>query len=151
MGADDVAERSLSGSVGADQGNELAFRNGQVDIVDSVRVAEIFLQVNRLKEGHFVHLPSFAGEPRGRADDASRQHHDQNDQHTPSRSLPIFGAGDRVGLEIVERYRADDRTGEVAESAQHGHEHDLAGERPIENVGRGETVERHPQDRRQVP
>src|SRR6476646_9054258 len=60
MGADDVAERSLSGSVGADHGNELAFRNGQVDIVDSVRVAVIFLQVNRLKEGHFVHLPSFA-------------------------------------------------------------------------------------------
>src|SRR5258708_3680612 len=60
MGADDVAKRSLSGSVGADQGNELALRNGQVDIIDSVRVTEIFLQVGRLQEIHFAHLLSFA-------------------------------------------------------------------------------------------
>src|SRR6516162_7818274 len=59
VGADDVAERSLPGSVGADHGNELAFRNGQVDVIDGMRVAEIFLQVDRLQEGHFVRLPSF--------------------------------------------------------------------------------------------
>src|SRR5215831_19007973 len=60
MCADDVAERSLSGSVRADHGNKLAFSNSQVDIVDSVRVAEIFLQVDGRQQGHFVDLPSFA-------------------------------------------------------------------------------------------
>src|SRR5260370_38933763 len=60
MGADDVAKRSLSGSVGADHGNELALRDGQVNIIDSVRVAEIFLQVDRLQEIHFFHLLSCA-------------------------------------------------------------------------------------------
>src|ERR1700741_3243288 len=60
MGADDVAERGLSGSVGADHGNELTLRYRQVDIIDRVRVAEIFLQVDRLEELHFAHLPSFA-------------------------------------------------------------------------------------------
>src|ERR1700740_2486057 len=59
LGADDVAEGSLPGSVGADHGNKLAFCNGQVDVVDSVRVAEIFLQVDRLQESHLVDLPSF--------------------------------------------------------------------------------------------
>src|SRR5262245_62270269 len=58
--ADDIAERSFSGSIGADHGNELALRDAQVDIIDSVRVAEIFLQVDGLQENHFVHLLRFA-------------------------------------------------------------------------------------------
>ena len=65
---------------------------------------------------------------------------------TPSTSCQYSRARHRIDLEIVEDDRADDRAGEVAKAAEHGHEHDLAGERPVENVGRGQPVERHPQD-----
>ena len=38
---------------------------------------------------------------------------------TPSRSCQYSRARDRIGLEIVERHRADDRPGEVAKAAEH--------------------------------
>src|SRR5258706_13921229 len=63
-----------------------------------------------------------------------------------SQELPIFRARDRIGLEIVEHHGADDRPGERPKPAEHAHEHDLAGERPIKDVGRGKSIERNPED-----
>src|SRR5215471_12912152 len=90
--------------------------------------------------------PELAGNAGERADDAGRQHHDQEEKHEAQQQLPVFRAGDGVGLQIVEHHRTDDRTGEGAKAAEHGHEYDLARERPVENVGRGQAIERDPQD-----
>ena len=69
----------------------------------------------------------------------------RDDQHAAEHHLPVLRARHRVDLEIVERNGADDGPREGAKSAEHGHEDDLARERPIEDFGRGEAVERHPQ------
>ena len=52
---------------------------------------------------------------------------------------------DRVGLEVVEDERADDRAEEGLEAAQHREEDDLAREGPVQDVGGREPVERHPE------
>ena len=57
QGADHIDERGLAGAVGADQRDELALGDGQVDVVDGVRVAEIFLQIDGLEEIHVI-IPS---------------------------------------------------------------------------------------------
>src|SRR5262245_41835450 len=69
------------------------------------------------------------------ADDAGRQYQHQGDENHAEQQLPIFGRGHRVGLELGEDDAADDRPGEIAEAAEQRREHDLAGERRIENVG----------------
>ena len=146
MRADDVEERGLAGAVRADQRDELALLDGQVHVVDGARLAEVFLEVDRLQEAH--ERPPAAWR-RARASVPTMPVGStitRTTSTTPSRSCQYCGARDRIGLEIVEDDRADDRAGEVAEAAEHGHEHDLAGERPVEDVGRGEPVERHPQD-----
>ena len=91
-------------------------------------------------------LPELAELARQRSDDAGRQCQHQHHEHDAEQELPIGGAGDRVDLEIVEHNGADDRTAESAEAAEHGHEHDLAGERPVQNIGRDQPVERHPEN-----
>ena len=58
--AHDVAERGLAGTIGADQRNELALLDGQIDIVDSVRIAEVLLEMDRLEEAHEVPLVNLA-------------------------------------------------------------------------------------------
>ena len=51
IGADDVAERGLAGAVRADQRDELALLDGQLDVVDGARLAEVLLQIDRLAGG----------------------------------------------------------------------------------------------------
>src|SRR5713101_6778358 len=87
-----------------------------------------------------------ADKPGRRPHDPGRQDQDQGHEHDAEQQLPVFRARDRGGLEIVEGHRTDDGPGERAETAQHAHEHDLAGERPVEHIGRGQPVERHPED-----
>src|SRR3981189_942104 len=58
--AHDVAERSLAGTIGADQRNELAPLDGQMDAVDSMRIAEVLLEMDRLEEAHEVPLVNLA-------------------------------------------------------------------------------------------
>src|SRR5216684_484867 len=85
-------------------------------------------------------------EVRNGTDDAGRQYQHQGDQDDAEQKLPILGRRDRVGFQVGEHQSADDRPGEIAETAEQRGEHDLAGERPVEHVGRGQAVERHPQD-----
>ena len=102
MRADHVAQRGLAGAVRPDQRDELALLDAQRHVVDGARLAEIFLQVDRLQEAHGVLRSDLVGEPRNGADDAGREHHHEDDKHDAEQELPVFGARDRIGLEIVE-------------------------------------------------
>src|SRR5581483_3105264 len=61
--ADHIDERRLSGAVWTDQRDELALGDGQIDVVDGMRVAEILLQTDGFEEIHghplFPSLPSW--------------------------------------------------------------------------------------------
>src|SRR4029453_13581921 len=91
-------------------------------------------------------LSEFAKLARKRSDDTCRQRQYQHHKHSTEHELPIGGTGDGVNLKIIEHDCADDRPGEGAKAAKHRHEHDLAGERPIQNIGRDQAVQRHPQN-----
>src|SRR6266571_7866434 len=84
-------------------------------------------------------------QPLGRADDAGGQREHEHHENDAEEKLPVHRVADGVALEIVVDDGADDRADEGAEPTQHGHEDDLAGEGPVQDVGRGEAVERHPQ------
>src|SRR2546425_864713 len=83
-------------------------------------------------------------QPLGRADDAGGQREHEHHENDAEEKLPVHRVADGVALEIVVDDGADDRADEGAEPTQHGHEDDLAGEGPVQDVGRGEAVERHP-------
>src|SRR6266446_3860621 len=85
------------------------------------------------------------GEPARGADDPGGQREHEHDQHGPEEELPVHRVADRVGLEVVEHDRADDGTREGPEAAEHGHEDHLAREAPVDDVGRREAVQRHPE------
>ena len=57
----------------------------------------------------------------------------------------VLSPADRVRLQVIEGDGADNGSGETVEPAHHGHEHELARERPVQHVRRGEPVERRPQ------
>src|SRR5205809_4313040 len=84
-------------------------------------------------------------QPLGPADDAGEQREHEHHENDAEEKLPVHRLADGVALEIVVDDGADDRAHEGAEPTQHGHEDDLAGEGPVQDVGRGEAVERHPQ------
>ena len=52
--ADDIDKRRLAGAVRPDQRDELAFLDGNADVVDGARIAEIPLQVDGLEQRHFT-------------------------------------------------------------------------------------------------
>src|SRR5215472_9873859 len=79
-----------------------------------------------------------------RAHDAGWQHEDEHEQDHSEQQLPVGGESDRVGLQEVERNGAHDRSDESAEAAQHGHEDDLAGESPDQDVRACQSIERRP-------
>src|SRR5438046_1222892 len=85
------------------------------------------------------------GEPARGADDPGGQREHEHDQHGPEEELPVHRVADRVGLEVVEHDRADDGTREGPKAAEHGHEDHLAREAPVDDVGRREAVQRHPE------
>src|SRR5881409_3289815 len=85
------------------------------------------------------------GEPARGADDPGGQREHEHHQHGPEEELPVHRVADRVGLEVVEHDRADDGTRERPEAAEHGHEDHLAREAPVDDVGRREAVQRHPE------
>src|SRR5215467_9391081 len=88
-------------------------------------------------------------EPRGQAaggpDDSGRQREHERHQDDPEQQLPVDRVAHRVGLQVVEHDGAHDRPGERAEPAEHRHEHDLAREGPVHDVGRREPVQRDPE------
>src|SRR5262245_17679016 len=88
-------------------------------------------------------LPDPAELARQRSDNARRQYQYQDNEHGTEHELPVGGARDGINLEIVEQHGAYDRPGKSAEAAEHCHEHDLARERPIENIGRDQAVQRY--------
>ena len=51
--ADHIDERGLAGAVRSHQRDELTLLNGEVDVVDGARLAEIALEVDGLQESHF--------------------------------------------------------------------------------------------------
>src|SRR5882672_212116 len=81
----------------------------------------------------------------GASDDPGGQREDQRHQHRAQQQLPVDRVADGVGLEVVEHDRAHDRSGEGAEAAEHRHEDHLARESPVHDVGRRQSVERHPE------
>src|SRR5207247_908083 len=89
--------------------------------------------------------PSPGPETFDRADEPRRQRQHQHDEHHAEEELPVHRVADGERLQVVEDDRADDRPREGAEASEDGHEHDLAGELPEEDVGRREPVERHPE------
>src|SRR5262249_31539206 len=103
-----------------------------------------FTVLSRITSG--VPRPQPLSELRQCADDAGRQYQDQRDQNHAQQKLPIFGRRDRVGLQISEDDTADDRPAKIAEAAEERGEYDLARERPVQDVGSRQAIERHPQD-----
>src|SRR2546426_3148481 len=88
-------------------------------------------------------IPPFAaGYPAEGADDALRHHQHQSHQDDPQQHLPVLRGLDDVGFQIVVGDTTQDGTDEALEPAQHGHEHDLAGEGPVQDVWRGQPVQR---------
>src|SRR6266852_1585931 len=88
-------------------------------------------------------------EPSRGPDDPGGQREHERHQHGAEQQLPVDRVADGVRLEVVEYDGADDRSGERAESAEHRHEHDLARERPVHDVGSREPVEWDPQGTRE--
>src|SRR5437870_3215707 len=85
------------------------------------------------------------GEPARGADDPRGQREHERHQHGPEEELPVHRVADRVGLEVVEHDRPDDGAREGPEAAEHGHEDDLAREAPVDDIGRREAVQGHPE------
>src|SRR5262245_21506365 len=85
-----------------------------------------------------------------RAHQPVRDRQDKHDQDDAEQQLPVNRVADGEGLEVVVDEGADDRAEEGLEAPEHRHEDDLAAERPVENIRRGEPVQRHPERARQA-
>src|SRR5207253_1548781 len=106
-----------------------------------------FVVSSRLTSGG----PPEPGEELARAPrNARRQREHERHQDDAKQELPVDREPDRVGLQVVEDDRADDGPAEGPEPAEHGHEDDLARERPVEDVRGREPVERHPERPREA-
>src|SRR5439155_9953 len=89
--------------------------------------------------------PSPRPETFHRADEPRRQREHQHDEHHAEEQLPVHRVADGERLQIVEDDGAHDRPRERTEASEDGHEDDLAGELPEEDVRRREPVERNPE------
>ena len=148
MRADQIDERCLAGAVRADQRKELALVDDEVHAVAGAGLAELLAKIDRLKKDHedFSFGRSLAASAEIAPTMPVGSSMTSSTRTTPSRSCQYSVVRDRIGLEIGEDDAADDRAGEVAEAAEQRGEHDLAGERPVQHFGRGEAVERHPEN-----
>src|SRR5438445_6433400 len=81
-------------------------------------------------------------DPAQRADNALRHDQHQGHQDDPQQHLPVLRSLDDIGLQVVVRDPAQDGAAEALEPTQHGHKHNLSGEGPVQNVRRGQTVQR---------
>ena len=70
--------------------------------------------------------------PPGEADDDQRQDGAENEP-------PVLRQRLQLVLQQRERERADDRPEEIGEAAEHGHEHELAGLRPVHQLRIGKA------------
>src|SRR5215468_2385515 len=95
-------------------------------------------------------LPRASDELDRGADQSIRDRQHQHDQDGAEQQLPVNRVADGEGLQVVVDEGADDRAEEGLEAPEHGHEDDLAAERPIEDVRRSEPVQRHPERPRQA-
>src|SRR5262249_22274356 len=83
-------------------------------------------------------------EPRGQAaggpDDPRRQREHERHQDDPEQQLPVDRVAHRVGRQLVKPDGATAGPADRADPAAHRHEHDLAREGPVHDVGRRESV-----------
>src|SRR3974390_798654 len=83
--------------------------------------------------------PSYAG---GQAAcDSPREDEQQDDKDGAEHKRPIFGVGGDLLVEQHERRRSDDRTPEMIDAAENGHDHHLGRFRPVDIIGEHTAVE----------
>ena len=103
---------------------------GAVGLADSTRLqqrAHAALRARRSPQ-----IVRQAGDPAGKADHDERQDGAENE-------APILRQRLQLVLQQRECQGADDRPEEVGEAAEHRHEHELAGLRPVDQLRIGET------------
>src|SRR5580704_8062447 len=74
-------------------------------------------------------------------DDPAGEGEQQHEQDRAKHERPVLGVGRSLLVEQDERGRADDRSPEVSDAAEDGHDHHLGGFRPVDIVGEDAAVE----------
>src|SRR6266446_8499535 len=74
----------------------------------------------------------------------------QQHQHPAEHQLPVHRRTDGIGLEVIKRHGAQQRTYKAPEAPQNREKDNLPRERPPQDIGCGQAVEWHPENTRQA-